>query len=368
MSIHNTSNESINHVGKFDPSSIRKYTFHSNTIPRLSVEDPEVFNRMKSGLPVVITDSKMVAPALKWTLGYLLKHLGGGKYFVYSSKDNRFKYFDYKRADVRKSYQKTTRRFLVTFPQFVSMLKNHKDNEERIYLQQTIGGDLSKQITDDSSQFRWDLIHNYQNKLGWGSLTSNLLLIGLEGNITPVHYDEQENFFTQLSGYKRCILFSPDQFECLYPHPVAHPCDRQSQIDFENPDFERFPKFENAEAYETVVGPGDVLYIPMYWWHQIESLTSLNPTDQQLPNTSDTDGASTSSSSSQNDDVPPVTISLNFWYKSAPLPNQLQYPLTAQQRVAVMRNVEKMLAKALGDADEVGKLLRTMVTGRYDVK
>ena len=54
----------------------------------------------------------------------------------------------------------------------------------------------------------------------------------LLGNITPVHYDEQENLFTQLSGYKRFILFSPDQFENLYPHPVAHPCDRQSQVWF----------------------------------------------------------------------------------------------------------------------------------------
>jgi len=50
------------------------------------------------------------------------------------------------------------------------------------------------------------------------------------GNITPVHYDEQENLFSQLCGFKRFILFSPDQFECLYPHPVAHPCDRQSQV------------------------------------------------------------------------------------------------------------------------------------------
>ena len=49
------------------------------------------------------------------------------------------------------------------------------------------------------------------------------------GNVTPVHYDEQENLFAQVEGLKRVILFPPEQFECMYPFPVHHPCDRQSQ-------------------------------------------------------------------------------------------------------------------------------------------
>ena len=33
-------------------------------------------------------------------------------------------------------------------------------------------------------------------------------------------------------GEKRCLLFSPTNFSKLYPYPVAHPCDRQSQVSF----------------------------------------------------------------------------------------------------------------------------------------
>lgn len=58
------------------------------------------------------------------------------------------------------------------------------------------------------------------------------------------------------------------------------------QVDFENPDFERFPGMAHLEGVETVLGPGEVLHIPMYWWHQIES----------LPNRGH-------------------TVSVNFWYK-----------------------------------------------------
>ena len=38
------------------------------------------------------------------------------------------------------------------------------------------------------------------------------------------------------------------------------------QVDLYNPDYERFPKFKKAKAQMTVLGPGDVLYIPMYWF------------------------------------------------------------------------------------------------------
>lgn len=37
------------------------------------------------------------------------------------------------------------------------------------------------------------------------------------------------------------------------------------QVDFDNPDYKRFPKFKDVKGYETVVGPGDVLFLPMYW-------------------------------------------------------------------------------------------------------
>ncbi len=37
------------------------------------------------------------------------------------------------------------------------------------------------------------------------------------------------------------------------------------QVDFENPDYERFPNFRNAKGYEAVLGPRDTLYLPMYW-------------------------------------------------------------------------------------------------------
>ena len=36
----------------------------------------------------------------------------------------------------------------------------------------------------------------------------------------------------QIFGRKRVILFSPDYFRSLYPFPIGHPHDRQSQVRF----------------------------------------------------------------------------------------------------------------------------------------
>lgn len=58
------------------------------------------------------------------------------------------------------------------------------------------------------------------------------------------------------------------------------------QVDLSNPDYNSFPKSQNLRGVQTVVGPGDVLYIPIYWWHHIESVKPEK-----------------------------YTVSLNFWYK-----------------------------------------------------
>ena len=108
----------------------------------------------------------------------------------------------------------------------------------------------------------------------FGELTTNMLLIGEHGNITPCHYDEQQNLFTQVQGRKRCVLFSPNAFRTLYTYPVGHPADRQSQVNLYSPDSALHPMFQHCAGYEIVLHPGDVLYIPNMWFHHFENLTT----------------------------------------------------------------------------------------------
>jgi lysine-specific demethylase 8 len=88
---------------------------------------------------------------------------------------------------------------------------------------------------------------------------------------TPLHYDDMHNIFAQIEGRKRFRLFNPAQFDVLYPGPLNTRSQHLSQVDLNAPDLRRFPKFAQAEYWEAVVTPGDMLFMPAFWWHQVSA-------------------------------------------------------------------------------------------------
>jgi hypothetical protein len=97
---------------------------------------------------------------------------------------------------------------------------------------------------------------------------------------TPAHVDETHNLACVVSGRRRFTLFPPEQIANLYIGPIdVTPTGAPIALpSLTAPDFERFPRlrlaFEHAQVAE--LGPGDAVYIPALWWHQVESLGSCN--------------------------------------------------------------------------------------------
>ena len=102
------------------------------------------------------------------------------------------------------------------------------------------------------------------------------------GNRTrvPAHQDVPDNLACVVAGRRRITLFPPEQLSNLYIGPLDFTPAGQavSLVDFEAPDFDRFPKFvaalEHAQVAE--LGPGDAVFIPSMWWHYVQALEDLN--------------------------------------------------------------------------------------------
>lgn len=97
---------------------------------------------------------------------------------------------------------------------------------------------------------------------------------------TGLHWDAKDNLLAVVRGTKRVWLFSPDQHELLYPHPLRAPAELEnqnwSQIDVFAVDEECFPKTRDAVFHEVELEMGSMLFIPENWWHAVQNEGDIN--------------------------------------------------------------------------------------------
>jgi len=100
-----------------------------------------------------------------------------------------------------------------------------------------------------------------------------MLFFGGSDSHTFMHYDiDLANIFHfHFEGKKQCILFDQKQSKHLYK--VPHSLITREDIDFTNPDFEKWPALKNAKGYIANLNHGEVLYMPEGYWHHMRYLT-----------------------------------------------------------------------------------------------
>ena len=115
------------------------------------------------------------------------------------------------------------------------------------------------------------------------------LWVGPAGTRTPLHHDTLMLLHTQIVGRKRWRFVSPLSAPRLYNDFNVY-----SPVDFESLDLERFPEAARVKVLEVVVEPGETVFLPLAWWHQVTSLDkciSLSFTNLDVPNKFDFDHA-----------------------------------------------------------------------------
>jgi lysine-specific demethylase 8 len=101
----------------------------------------------------------------------------------------------------------------------------------------------------------------------WPTFTA--LWLGSANTRSGMHFDGNDNLYTQLIGSKRIFMAHPDEAARLYPF-LEDFC--KSQVEPEAPDLQRYPEFRKVILYQVDLQPGEVLFMPRVWWHHLRSL------------------------------------------------------------------------------------------------
>ncbi|KAL1530629.1 hypothetical protein AB1Y20_001529 [Prymnesium parvum] len=183
-----------------------------------------------------------------------------------------------------------------------------------------LGARMRADITDGIDR---SLLDQLQSAGRMGPWMSTVLFVGGDAAAsarTLLHYDQVDNLYLQVSGRKTFIIFDPTQTPLLYPFPVHHPHDRSAQVDLSSNNQADFPKFERARGSTVTLNPGDVLFLPAYWWHEVVT-----------------------------EPAPPgvMTVSVNFWFSIMPALRRPLLPLPFNLQVELCRQLEFFVADCL---------------------
>ncbi|KAI9324982.1 hypothetical protein BDR26DRAFT_880206 [Obelidium mucronatum] len=95
---------------------------------------------------------------------------------------------------------------------------------------------------------------------------------GPAGTVSPLHNDPYHNVLAQIVGSKYIRIYDAEQTDCLYPRSdrLGH----NSQVDIDNPKeiATKFPLFQKAPFWQTILNEGELLYMPRHVWHYVRSL------------------------------------------------------------------------------------------------
>lgn len=202
--------------------------------------------------PVIITGMMEDWPAMAWTPDVLVRTFAGREVQV---QTNRSANPLYEREAAK--HHETMR-----FDAFMQRVMRGGESND-IYMTANNGSANAPALAE-----LWDGIVQIPEYLDGGTPNNRgFFWIGPAGTVTPTHHDLTNNFMAQIMGRKRVHLVDSLQVARLYNHLHVY-----SDVDLENIDHDRFPLMREVEVLSCDLAPGELLFIPVGWWHHVRAL------------------------------------------------------------------------------------------------
>jgi hypothetical protein len=104
------------------------------------------------------------------------------------------------------------------------------------------------------------------------AFVSSKVWVSPAGGAAALHRDLPHNIHLQVYGSKRFILVAPSDGAGVYPSGPLFGIPMLPRIDLRHPDFVRFPRLRDVTLHVADLEPGDAIYIPRLWWHEVRTL------------------------------------------------------------------------------------------------
>ncbi len=207
-------------------------------------------NYYKKQRPVVIEQLTHDWPAYqKWKLSYI-KEIAG---------DKTVPLYDDRPVSDKDKFNQAHASMLMS--EYIDLLES-QPTPYRIFLY-----NLMKEVPALQQDFLWP---DFGMKL---IKQMPMLFFGGQNSKVFMHFDiDYSNIFHfHFNGEKQCVLFHPNQTKYLYK--VPHSLIAREDIDFDSPDYEKFPALKQAKGFITNLKHGEMLYMPEGYWHYMKYLT-----------------------------------------------------------------------------------------------
>ena len=212
--------------------------------------------------PCVLKGINIGVCAEKWTVEYLSKHAASKLATVHVSEMSRMNF--------------VTKNYVYRKLPFDTLIKRASEvthsefflSPKEFYYFRSLGEDVRREPSDIAKQ--WPEIYGDINLPFFfpeEQFFSSVFRIASAGMQLWTHYDVMDNLLIQINGRKKVMLFPPSDATNLYLQG-----DKSIVVDVENTDLNRFPNFSNVTKYECILEPGDVLFIPALWFHNVTAL------------------------------------------------------------------------------------------------
>jgi hypothetical protein len=118
----------------------------------------------------------------------------------------------------------------------------------------------------------------------WLTRGPGMIWIGPGGTFTPLHFDLTNNLIAQVVGTKELLLAPPSEMAKMYNRrhvfSDVHDLTDAARLD-------SHPLAREVRAHAVELRPGDILYVPVGWWHQVRARdfsVTLTYTNFRWPN------------------------------------------------------------------------------------